>query len=168
VSYVVQLIVGGATGLVGALIGAGAALWVYRADRRARDRDELVAALQTFATSLDVVVGELRRNAPPRRWLRRASVAVDKTLPELGWLAGPLIEMLWPRTTAISDQLLVAVNRLIAVAPQHTLAEAEEAGKLIASWPGARDGEWDQQWTAYRNRLQQHIRDLAGAEQNGC
>jgi hypothetical protein len=139
-------------------------LWVYRADRRDRDRDELVAALQTFATALDLAVGELRRNAPPHRWLRRASAAIDKTVPALGWLASPLIELLWPRTTAVTDQLLVAVNRLVAVAPQATLAEAEQAGELLSSWPGVADPVWEERWRSYRNRLQQHIRDLAGAE----
>ncbi len=164
VSDLVQLIVGGVIGLLGALIGAGAALWVYRADRRDRERDELVAALQTFATALDLAVGELRRNAPPHHWLHRASTAIDKNVPALGWLAAPIIELLWPRTTNVTDRLLVAVNRVVAVAPQATLAEAERAGELLSTWPGVGDQAWEERWRSYRNRLQQHIRDLAGAE----
>src|SRR3712207_7778923 len=48
---------------VGALVGAGAALWVFASERRDRDKAELVAALQGFVANADVLVAELDRKS---------------------------------------------------------------------------------------------------------
>src|SRR5688572_20096386 len=101
-----------ASGVLGAVVGAGATMLVARSERRAAQRAELVAALAAFLTALDLIVMELRATAPPRPWLGTVSRWLDRSLPEVRWLVAPLAELLSARPSALTDRFHVAANRL--------------------------------------------------------
>lgn len=149
-----------ASGVLGAVVGAGSTFLVARNERRAAQRTELVAALTAFLTALDLIVMELKATAPPRPWLGALARWLDKSLPELRWLAAPLAGLLAARSSALTDRFHVAANRLLAVAPRETLLEVEEAGELLTTWSEGAP-EWEERWQAFRNRLQAHTRELA-------
>lgn len=151
------------SGVLGALIGAGASLLVYRREQERARRNELAAALIAFATALDLMVAELRQSAPPRPRLRHLVRWLDTHLPELRWLTSPLANAFFARPTPLIERFQTAANRVLAVAPQATLREVEEAGELLSSWSeGAED--WDERWRLFRNRLQAHIREVAQSD----
>jgi hypothetical protein len=156
-----EAIVAAASGVLGAVVGAGATLLVARTERRATERAELVAALAAFLTSLDLLVVELRAAAPPRPWLRTLSHWLDRRLPVLTWLAAPLVGLIGGRTSALTDRFHVAANRLLAVAPRETLLEVEEAEEILAACTADSPG-WEERWQAFRYRVQAHTRELAG------
>jgi hypothetical protein len=109
------------------------------------------------------MVAELRESAPPRPWLRRLVRWLDTHLPELRWLTSPLANVLFARPATLIERFQTAANRVLAVGPQATLREVEEAGELLSSWSQGAD-DWDQRWRQFRNRLQAHIREVAESD----
>jgi hypothetical protein len=156
-----EAIIAAASGALGAVVGAGATMLVARAERRAAERTELVAALATFLTALDLLVVELRATAPPRPWLGTLMHWLDRRLPVITWLTTPLVGLIGARASALTDRFQVAANRLLAVAPRETLLVVEEAGEILSTWT-ADSPDWEERWEAFRSRLQAHTRELAG------
>ena len=137
---------GAVAALVGGALGAGAALRVYYSEQHQRERAELGAALEAIAISRDLMVAELRRTAPPHRNLRRLSRALDRHLPAARWLAQPLTDALWHRPSHLTDRFFVAVNRVVAVAPQSLLsrsrrpASSSSRGRVFLTGRGTSGG----------------------------
>ena len=154
---------GAVAGLVGGAVGAGGAIWVWRADRAESHRQELATALRIFQTSADLLAAELRRLTPPGAIGKRLADAMNTRLTTIDWLASPLTERLSPRAMQLQDQYADAMNRLLAVAPQDSLSLIERVNQMISDWtPG--DLRWDEEWEKLRTDLSQHVRGVAGAE----
>lgn len=142
--------------LGGNLVLALTALFVYRREREERRRAELLTALQSLMSALDLIRIERERRVP----LSRFWEAGPRERPSLGdWLSalgGP-----WIRLDQVMERYATAINRLFAVAPQETLARVERANELLQSWeePG-----WIDRADEVRLDLAAHIRELGGGE----
>jgi hypothetical protein len=157
---------GAVAGLVGGVVGAGGAIWVWRAERAENRRRELATALRLFQTSADLLAAELRRLTPPGAVAKRVADAMHSRRTTLDWLASPLTERVSPRALQLQDRYADAMNRLLAVAPQDSLKLIEGVNQMISGWtPG--DTGWDEEWERQRVELSQYVRRVAGAEPPG-
>ena len=158
-----DLLQGAAAGLLGGAVGAGGAIWVWRADRTETRRRELTTALRIFQTSADLLAAELRRLTPPGAIGKRLASTMHSRRTTIDWLASPLTERLSPRALQLQDRYADSMNRLLAVAPQDSLGLIERANQMIADWTPD-NASWDEEWERVRVELSQYVRTVAGAE----
>lgn len=158
-----EFVQGALAGVAGGAVGAGGAIWVWRAERSERRRTEIVTALHLFSASVDLLVAELRRLTPPGTVAKKLAEAIQARRTTVDWLASPLTERLSPRAFQLQDRYATAMNRLLAVAPQATLEVVERVNELIMAWTPV-DEEWDGRWDGLRVQLSQHVRQVAGAQ----
>lgn len=72
----VSAAIAAASGVLGALIGAGVSLFVYRREQERTRRNDPAAALIAFAKALDLMVAELRESAKPTEGRNRGLLDV--------------------------------------------------------------------------------------------
>ena len=149
------------SGLVGAVIGAGASLVTQRSERESRERGELVRELAALGFALDML--ELEISRLPRRTVfgRAADKAINRDrLPGLNYL------LQWTHLKTIGrdafqalERFVEAANRTLMVAPDEVLEAVERFTELLGDLEERQHGEtWKQQWGAAREHYAQVCR----------
>jgi hypothetical protein len=147
----------------GALAGSGLTGFItYKVARReheARDVDELRTALVTYGAVLDRLGLRIDQMPhPPGPFGRWANRQVARWR-DLDWVIGRISTATLGRgVIRIIDELTVATNRLILIAPQPVL-EATEAINQLLDRIKLRDPQWKVEWQEARNALARVSRD---------
>jgi hypothetical protein len=149
------------SGLLGAVIGAGASLLTQRAERDLRERSELVSELAALGFAIDML--ELEISRLPRRtvFARAADQAISRErLPNLNYL----IE--WTHFKTVGREAYRAIerfvevaNRVVVVAPDEVLEITQDFAELIGTLQERHHGDaWRQRWNSTRERYAQVCR----------
>lgn len=153
--------ISGASGVLGALVGAGAAYGSQRASARQGGRRDLVVAAARYTTALEIVRMELTalpRSTRPGALVER--VINDDRTPAIQYV------LLWLQNKTLGRdaqqairELLRAADALTLVAPLELLPAIERINQLLgAALPKSR--EWQRSWNAARGDLIQRVREL--------
>lgn len=161
----------GATAIAAAWVTARAVYRSSQAERRERDRSELVAALAEYIATVDALTMQLGRVPAVKPSSSRAGRALDRAAEGLERLVGEaqtqmLREMLQPRLMRrleeLTDRFWMANARLQLVASRDVRDVMNEVADVIGPWSEAPGAAYFDTWTPVRMRLGRVARAAVG------
>jgi hypothetical protein len=161
----------GATAIVAAAVGARAVYHSSRAERRERERSELVAALAEYIATVDALTMQLGRVPVVKPSSSKAGRVLDRAAEGLERLVGEaqtqmLREMLQPRLMRrleeLTDRFWMANARLQLVASREVRDVMNEVTDVIGPWSETPGAAYFGTWTPVRLRLGRVARAAAG------
>jgi hypothetical protein len=125
----IDVLISGASGVLGAFVGASAALWMHRREMHAAEAAERKAALVAFyaaVNKLGLFMSVWASLQPNSRFLRAQRVA---------WRTYGFQKSIVARQWAITDDFWTSSGRARAVATAEELAVVDELENVIGAWP---------------------------------
>lgn len=141
-----------AAGAVGGSAVTGAVVYrVARLEREAADKGELRAALAAYGAAIDRLTLKIHQLPQAHGIEEGRSNSLVARWPTLDWVLGRLsVATVGRSTMRVVDEVIVATNRLILVAPEPIVETMQAISDLIGEFEPASEN-WKRDWHAARN-----------------
>jgi hypothetical protein len=124
---------------------------VSRLEREAADRGELRSALAAYGAAIDRLTLKIHQLPQAHGIEEGRSNKLVARWPTLDWVIGRLsVATVGRSTMRVVDEVIVATNRLILVAPEQILETMQTVTDLVGRFAPA-DEDWKRDWQEARN-----------------